>query len=285
MFFVACFSLGWLASAVNADQASDLLESIPWTEGPGLGEMGNYGQIGVPEGFVFTGPGGTAQFLELTKNLPDPTTVGVLMPSAAEEDWVVYFNYRDSGHVKDDDKDDIDAKLLLQQIRDGQVEANKQREERGWGTYEIVDWAVRPGYEQATNRLAWGLLMQTSEGDVLANYDVRLLGRTGVMSVTLACNPEEVRSLVPRLQELLASYEFKSGYRYGEWRAGDKTAAYGLTGLIVGGAAVAAAKAGWLSKLTVLFVKGGKAIAIGAVAVGAGLWRLISGKGGRRSPS
>lgn len=270
-------------SIVRADEASDLLESIPWVEGPGLGELGNYGQIKVPEGFVFTGPGGTAQFLELTHNLPDPTTMGILMPATDEESWVVYFNYRDSGHVRDDEKDEINSTELMKAMRQNEILANQERRNRGWGTLEIVNWAVRPGYEEATNRLAWALLMQDSDGNRVVNYDVRLLGRTGVMSATLVCGPDEVQSLVPRLQNLLQDYEFKAGYRYGEWREGDKTATYGLTGLIVGGAAVVAAKSGWLSKLAVMFAKAGKAIFIAVVAGIAGLWRLITGRAARRS--
>jgi uncharacterized membrane-anchored protein len=285
--------LGWAAKAVTVlslvavacplplargDSSEDAFRAIPWQEGPTIGDMGLHAQIKVPEGFLFTGPGGTQQFLELTENPPNPKTVGVLLPTGESEGWVVYFDYADSGHVKDDDRNAIDAASLLAQFKANNEAANEERRRRGWEGLTVVDWVVRPGYEPATNRLAWGLRLRTDGGSMLANYDVRLLGRTGVMSATLACPPDQVPSLIPRLQEVLGGFEFKEGHRYAEWRSGDKVAAYGLTGLIAGGAAVAAAKAGWFAKLAAMFAKAGKAIVIGIIALLGGLWRFVSGK-------
>ncbi len=49
------------------------------------------------------------------------------------------------------------------------------------------------------------------------------------------------------------------GKTYAEYRQGDRLAEYGLAALVVGGAAMGAAKMGWLGKLGVLFAKLGKA--------------------------
>lgn len=271
--------------AAFGDAKEDAFLAIPWKQGPTVGEMGPHAQITVPDGFLFTGPEGTPQFLELTENPPDPTTVGVLYPMGDSEGWVVYFDYDDSGHVKDDDRDTIDADALLQQFKAGNAAANEERRRRGWEGLTVVDWVVAPGYEPSTNRLAWGIKMRTDGGDLLANYDVRLLGRTGVMSATLVCPPGQVQSLIPRLQELLNGFEFKEGHRYAEWRSGEKVAAYGLTGLIAGGAAVAAAKAGLFAKLAAMFAKAGKVIAIAVIAIAGGLWRLVFGRKGAESNS
>ncbi len=75
----------------------------------------------------------------------------------------------------------------------------------------------------------------------------------------------------------LAGFNYNSGHKYGEWQSGDKVAAYGLTGLITGGAAVAAAKSGLLAKIGIAIAKMGKAIAIGVLAIGAGIWKMIFG--------
>ena len=53
---------------------------------------------------------------------------------------------------------------------------------------------------------------------------------------------------------MLAGFEFREGHRYAQFRAGDKTAAYGLTGLIVGGGTAVLVKSGafkWLWKVLV----------------------------------
>ena len=267
-----------------ADPIADAFRAIPWQSGPVKGEMGTYATIDVPEGFMFSGPEGAQKFLELNENPPNPATIGVLLPMDESQSWVVYFGYQDSGHVKDDDRDTIDAGKLLATLKDGATAGNSQRRSRGWDTIEVIDWVVAPGYEATTNRLAWGVRMRTGKGQDVANYDVRILGRTGVTSVTLACDPGEVVSLIPRLQQLLGGYEFKQGQRYAEWRSGDKMAAYGLTGLIAGGATVAALKGGLLAKLVAMFAKAGKAIAIFFIAVAGGLWRLVTGaKGSKQS--
>lgn len=274
----ALTAIACLPAWAQAENKNDGLAAIPWKQGPTVGDMGPHARIKVAEGFLFTGPEGTQQFLQLTENPPNPRTVGVLLPAGDSEGWVVYFDYEDSGHVKDDDRDAIDAAALLAQFKAGNEAANAERRQRGWEGLSVIDWVVPPGYEQSTNRLAWGLRLQSDGGSMTANYDVRLLGRTGVMSATLVCPPERVQTLIPRLQELLEGFEFKAGHRYAEWRAGDKLAEYGLTGLIAGGAAVAAVKAGWFAKLAALFAKAGKAIVIGIIVAVGGLWRLVFGR-------
>ena len=68
---------------------------------------------------------------------------------------------------------------------------------------------------------------------------------------------------------MLQGFEFKQGHRYAEFRAGDKTAAYGLTGLIVGGGAAALVKTGALKWLW-------KALVAAAVGISALVKKLFS---------
>ena len=79
------------------------------------------------------------------------------------------------------------------------------------------------------------------------------------MEVTLVTNPDTLAETLPKFRTMLQGFEFKEGHRYAEFRAGDKTAAYGLTGLIVAGGAAAAVKTGafkWLWKVLVAAVVG-----------------------------
>jgi uncharacterized membrane-anchored protein len=69
------------------------------------------------------------------------------------------------------------------------------------------------------------------------------------MSVNLVDSPESFRSVVPLVKAMLSGFRFQPGHRYGEWRAGDKVAAYGLTALVVGGGTSIAAKTGLLAKI------------------------------------
>lgn len=281
LLVLASMSAAWAAGQLcHADSTSDAeaaFAAIPWKKGPCKGDLGGYAEIHVPEGFLFTGTDGAPKFLELSENPADPTTVGILYPKSEDDRWVVFFNYQDIGHVPDDEHKTIDAAAILAQLKAGTEASNSERRSRGWDELHVTDWIIPPGYETETKRLAWGVGLKNGNGGLGANYDVRLLGRTGVMSVTLSCQPEAVRSLVPRLREILAGFDYKTGHKYGEWRSGDKVAAYGLTGLITGGAAVAAAKSGLLAKIGIAIAKMGKAIVIGILAIGAGIWKMIFG--------
>jgi len=281
MIMFVFVGVGWIAGRTcNADVTTDgetAFASIPWKKGPCSGDLGGYAEIRVPDGYMFTGRDGAPKFLELSKNPPDPTTVGVLFPTSDDEQWVIYFNYQDIGHVPDDEHKAIDAAAILENLKAGTEASNSERRSRGWEELHVTDWIVPPGYEPETKRLAWGIGLRTGGGSDGANYDVRLLGRTGVMSATLSCPPDSVRSLIPTLQNILAGFSYNSGHKYGEWQSGDKVAAYGLTGLITGGAAVAAAKSGLLAKIGIAIAKMGKAIIIGILAIGAGIWKMIFG--------
>jgi uncharacterized membrane-anchored protein len=74
---------------------------------------------------------------------------------------------------------------------------------------------------------------------------------------------------------------FKPGSQYADYQEGsDNTAAYGLAGLIAGGVLV---KAGFFKGLLLMLAGFWKAIAIGAVAVFAGIGRVLKKRAGSSS--
>jgi uncharacterized membrane-anchored protein len=275
------------AAAVFAEEPAEdpriaLARSINWEHGPCKGRLGTYAEVSVPEGYVFAGPADAQKFMELNDNIPDPMTMGVLQPIADNESWFLVFEYQDTGHVPDDEKGQIDAAALLRQKKDAEVQANELRRQRGFGALYCKDWLIKPAYDSDTRSLSWALGLESEEADgqkrAVCNYNLRLLGRTGVMSTTLVCDPSEIMSVAPRVKSLLKGFEYVSGQRYAEWRSGDKVAAYGLTGLITGGAAVAAAKSGLLAKLAAGLAKMGKFIVLLVIAVAGGIWRMLTGR-------
>jgi uncharacterized membrane-anchored protein len=91
------------------------------------------------------------------------------------------------------------------------------------------------------------------------------------MDVVLVCDEEDMPTIIPEYQKLLTGYSFKKEESYAAFSKGDKIAEYGLTGLIVGGGLLVAAKSGLLAKLW-------KPILIGLLAIGAFLKRIFVGK-------
>ena len=246
----------------QADPRQRFLDSIEAREGPLTGELGSQAEIDVPAGFIFAGASGTKRFLEMNQNPTAGNETGLLMPwtEADAGDWFVCFSFGDVGYVKDDEKDELDADALLEALRRGQEVGNQERKKRGWAELELVGWERPPFYDPATHNLTWATRLR-SEGRETVNWSTRLLGRRGTMDVELVIGPDELERALPRFQQLIDGFRYKSGERYAEYHAGDKVAKYGLGALVLGGAGAVAAKTGLLAKFWKLLVVGGVAVA------------------------
>lgn len=241
---------------------------LPGRPGPMLGELGEYAAIDVPEGFRYLGPDEARALLESFGNPASQRELGLVLDPTGE--WFVVFEYSDTGHVKDDEKEDLDADVLLESMREGNEQGNEIRKQRGWDTIELVGWAQEPHYDAATNNLEWALRARSTNGESI-NHNTRLLGRTGVMETTLVCDAGSFEQVLPAYKTFLRGFDYKKGHRYAEYVAGDKLATYGLTALVAGGAGVLAAKSGLLGKLW-------KVLVAGLIAVGALVKKLFGRK-------
>jgi uncharacterized membrane-anchored protein len=270
---VAAFALIPLLMAPStARSQSDPV--LTWTQGDDAAvSIGELAELDLPPEWVYLGQSDTQRLLELMENPLSGTELATVSP-ATDEDWFVVFEYDDIGYVKDDEGADLDPDAILESLIQGNNEANKERARRGWGTVEILGWREPPHYDPLTHNLTWAMLA-TSDGAEIINRNIRLLGRGGVMTVTLVCDPDQLQSASFALDRLLEGYRYVPGSRYEEYLAGvDPVARYGLTALIAGGAAAAAVKSG-------LFARFWKLIVGGLAAMGAGISKLF----GRRSES
>jgi uncharacterized membrane-anchored protein len=207
--------------------------------------------------------------MEAYGNLTSGTELGYISP--LDMTWFAIFEFDACGYVKDDEKDKLDAGDILNQLQESQKEANKELSKRGMSTLSVTGFQTPPFYNAQTNNLEWAIRLHSSSGSDNVNYKTKLLGRRGVMDVVLVCDEDQLATAVPEYQQLLKGFEFQKEESYAAFSKGDKIAEYGLTGLIVGGGLLVAAKSGLLAKLF-------KPILIGLVAVGAVLKRIFVGK-------
>jgi len=253
------------------------LRALHWVVGPSQVQVAGNSSLQVPAGYLFLDNTETAKFEELTQNLSSGKEVMVAPRSLK---WMAYLDFSDEGMVKDDDK--IDADAILSSLKSGTEEENEERRSRGWDTWSVTGWAMRPAYNSTTKRLEWAILATNSAGEQGINFFTKILGRRGVTSVQLVASAADEPAAVPQLDQVLTGYTFNSGERYADWRPGDKVATYGLTGLIVGGAVAAAAKTGLLKGLWKFvvagFVAAWKIIAAAFVAALAWLRSVFSRK-------
>ena len=256
------------ASAQSPAPASD----IPWQTCPCEGDLGN-AVVNIPAGLMFTGAAGARQFMQLNENPVSGRERGVVLSAEGEHPWFVVFEFNDTGYVKDDEKDSIDADAIIESIREGTEAANEERRKNGWPTMNVDGWHSRPYYDGQTNNLTWAILGSSADGQVV-NHSVRLLGRRGVMNVDLVLGPEQVDTAMPTFASIVEGFDYKTGDRYREFTSGDRVAEYGLTALVAGGAGAVLVKSGLLQKF-------GKLIVVAFVAVAAALKKMFDKLTGR----
>jgi uncharacterized membrane-anchored protein len=261
--------------AEQLKKLNEMVESFGWTR-QGKGNIGGMAEIAIPQGYRFTDGKGASKMLEFYGNPPSNSYLGMLATENFQEHSII-FEFDDIGYVKDDEKNDLDADELLSTMKEGQEAANEQRKKMGLGELEIMGWAVPPRFNDQTKNLEWAIILKSkSDGGTNINHNTRLLGRKGVMEVTLMCSPEELQGLLPGYQKILEGFSYTQGETYAEYKSGDKIAEYGLTALVAGGGAYALAKSGLLGKLGLIFAKMGKAAILVVVGVFVAIKKLFS---------
>jgi uncharacterized membrane-anchored protein len=268
------------AEPVEAPAGAEL--KVDWVKGPAKVDVGSsVAQLDLSSEFAFAKAKDTQALLQSWGNETDGSEVGLVMPKAEDQDWVVVFTWDPVGYVKDDDKDKIDAAALLKSLQEGTEEGNAFRKEHGLPALHVLGWLEPPRYDTKSHNLVWATRARNDAGKESTNYNVRVLGREGYLSVTLVDSPDKLAASKPAVEKVLASLSFKSGKSYAEWLPGDKVAKYGLAALVAGGAGVAAAKLGLFAGLGKLIAKGGKLIVVAVAAIGAffaKIWRKLRGR-------
>ena len=237
----------------------------------------------VPANFRYLDPDQTDTVLvKLWGNPPrQEKTLGMLFPAeigaADPESWGVVITYDEDGYVKDDEAASINYDDLLKEMKEGTREENQERTRQGYEAMELIGWAAPPRYDRAAHKLYWAKeLSFGGDSEHTLNYDIRALGRSGVLSLNAVAAMGQLQAIEKDMREVLAFVEFNEGRRYGDYVAGvDKVAAYGIGALIAG---KLAAKAGLFKLLLVFAAKFWKLLALAAVAVGAFVKKLISGR-------
>ncbi|TCZ77772.1 DUF2167 domain-containing protein [Paenibacillus albiflavus] len=228
--------------------------------------------------FAFLDAANTKKFELSNGNKPTGNEIGLVVSTDETQYWVLFFEYIESGHIKDDEKADIDAKALLQSYIDGTKEMNKDTAPEN--QLFVDGWDVAPFYDNARHSLSWSLLGHNYQNEKIINYNTRILTREGYISAILVSDPEHLaadRKMVT--EQVLPNLSIKQGKSYADFNEKtDKLAEYGLTGLILGGAGLAIAKKAGLIALLIVAVKKFWFIIIAAIVALFGLIRKKFGK-------
>lgn len=250
------------AYAATNDSSQETINSFHWQMGPMKADLANKATIVVPKGYAYLDDAETKKFEEFIKDIPTDGTY-LLVPTNLK--WSAYFRYQETGYIKDDEK--LDPDELMQSIKSDTQRANELRRQKGYPTVSVVGWKFKPEYDRNAKLLEWAILgKQDSTNTQIVNFNTRILGRRGVMRVTLVSSPNDFDEAVSELKGLLQGFQYDQGEKYSDFRQGDKVAEYGLAALIVGGAAAVATKKGFWAIIAGFFAAAWKFIAAMAAA-------------------
>ena len=262
-------------------KAQQLVASLQFQTGDvAIPEAKAHLQLG--EGFRYLPKADARKVLEqLWGNPPDDKIIGLIVPTEtpllSENSWATLVTYVDDGHVSDADAAKIDYAKLLSDMKEQTQSQNEARKKGGYDAIELIGWAAPPRYDAQGKKLYWAreLSIGNNSGRTL-NYDIRVLGRTGYLSLNAIARMSDLSAVQSGMQRLLPMAGFDSGQRYADFNPStDKLAAYGLAALVAGGIA---AKAGLFAKLGLILLAAKKFVVLAVVAIGAAIKKLFGGK-------
>jgi len=201
---------------------------------------GGISEIQVPRGFRYLDSAQSRTVLTRYWGNPDGTSLGMLFPVNSspldEGAWAYVIEYNPTGHVKDDDADDINYDDLLKEMRDDMVEANKERTSAGYEAVTLVGWASPPYYDKNNHTLHWAKALKFGDSpENTLNYNVRVLGRKGVLVLNAVGSTKDLAAIKASIPSLLSAVTFSKGQQYTDFNSSlDEVAAYGIGGLIAG---------------------------------------------------
>jgi uncharacterized membrane-anchored protein len=221
-------------------------------------------------------------------NPPDTAegVLGLVFPAGKtflDDVWGAVITYEPVGYVTDKDASTTDYDEVIQQMKEGIEAANEERTRQGYPAQHLIGWAQAPTYDARSHSLIWARNVQfAGQTDNTLSYDVRLLGRKGVLSLNMITGMSKLAETRAAAAKFASAAEFQAGSRYADYQAGtDKKADYGLAGLVAAGAGVAVAKKLGLIGIILAF---GKKFLVLILAFGAGIAAWVRRKLGGSQP-
>jgi len=266
IFLVLClFSIGVLAQEQDQFDVNKFLDSLNFQTGEVDLPNGVAG-LKLPKGYVYLSPEDSEKLLvDGWGNPPGQNVLGMILPSDrspfSANAWAVTLDYLEDGYVSDADANKIDYDELLQNMKDEAEAASQERVKQGYDSMQLLGWAAKPHYNSETKKLYWAKEYKFGDNETnTLNYDIRMLGRKGVLEMNFIAGMEQLPEISQRLDDVLALAEFKRGLQYSDFNPDiDKVAAYGIGALVAG---KLAAKAGLFAVALVFLKKFGVIIAV-----------------------
>jgi len=237
--------------------------------------------LNIAPGFKFLGAEQSRFVLEnLWNNPEDKTVLGMIVPESntpySDSSYAFIVSYDDMGYVKDEDAKDVDYAEMMKKWQDAEPQDNKDRVAQGFRPVHVVGWATQPYYDEKQKVLHWAREAKFGNDSLnTLNYEVRVLGRKGVLSLTAISTIRELPLVNKDIDKMLSMASFTSGNTYADHSSNDKIAAYTVGGLVAG---TILTKVGFWAIIAKFF----KLIIVGIVGAFYAVRKWLTGKGRKK---
>ncbi len=242
----------------------------------------NIAKLNLPADFKYLNPEQSNYILhDLWGNPLRTDVLGMIFPASggpfADSSYAFIISFDADGYVKDNDADKINYYDMLKDLQNGEVEDNKERAKNGYDPIHMVGWAEAPYYDKEKRVLHWAKELKFGSDSLnTLNYEVRVLGRKGVLSLNAIATMNELQLVKANIDKVLKIPEFTEGNKYKDFNSNtDKVATYGIGALVAGGIL---AKTGVLAIIGKFLLAAWKFILMGIVAMWAAIKRFFTGK-------
>ena len=220
------YQLNWL----NVDNPKN-----HWTEIPGSNS-----EVNILETEIYIkGQKQIDEFSQLLFNEPANENVMVIIDDSSY-DYTIYINYIDDGYVSKNDWSSNPKELLAEMKKTSKSDVDD------------VKWVFEPKLSE-NNYAYYSYEVLWNNGERSLETQILSFGRKGYLNISLVKKINEnfnAKEFEEMAIEFADSINFKEGYRYADYKSGDKTAAIGIGSLVAGTLGVKTlAKAGVLTKL------------------------------------
>ncbi len=270
---------GYSQSPEDVQKQIDSIEST-FTYQKGTIELRNgIGKITVPKGFKYLDATQSERVIvDIWGNPKGPDlSLGMILPEnqgvLSDKGYVFNIQYDEIGYVEDDDADDVDYDELLEQMQEETEEANKERTQQGYEAVSMVGWATKPFYDKDRKILFWAKELKFGSQEVnTLNYNVRVLGRKGVIVLNAIATINDLPEVKKDIHKVLNIVQFNDGYKYSDFDSSVDEVATWTIGSLVAGKILA--KVGFFA----ILLKFWKVLAIAIVGGGSFIWNKFKKK-------
>tara|TARA_B100000989_G_scaffold124465_1_gene92114 strand:+ start:601 stop:1953 length:1353 start_codon:yes stop_codon:yes gene_type:complete len=170
----------------------------------------------------------------------------MLIIDESSYDYTIYINYINDGYVSKEDWSSNPKELLAEMKKTSKDDVKD------------VKWVFEPKLSE-NNYAYYSYEVSWNDGERTLETKILSFGRKGYHNISLVKKINEnfnAKEFEEMAIDFANAIKFEEGYRYADYKSGDKTAAVGIGGLVAGTLGVKAlAKAGVLAKLLAFAVK------------------------------